>query len=210
MSERPSPLWPEGLRKGRNLPPVENQRRQTPASDDRSFVPNQEAGNGGKKPEGAKQQPADPNREAFERFLRSTPMRPAVFGGHVRPSRRRSEQRGGGEPFQPVPAEQQARERLGKPPPESEKPGEQRGAAEPSKPNAAEQQTPQRRRTQRERARLAQDPDLRSLADELWGMVHTKGELTKVISESLYRYPDLPPDEALREYKDDFQGFSFA
>jgi hypothetical protein len=26
--ERPLPLWPEGLRKGRNLPPVENQRTE--------------------------------------------------------------------------------------------------------------------------------------------------------------------------------------
>jgi hypothetical protein len=41
------------------------------------------------KPEEPNQQPADPNREAFERFLRSTPMRPAVFGGHRRPSRER-------------------------------------------------------------------------------------------------------------------------
>jgi hypothetical protein len=47
------------------------------------------AGWGVKKPEEPKQQPSDPNREAFERFLRSTPMRPAVFGGHVRPSRER-------------------------------------------------------------------------------------------------------------------------
>jgi hypothetical protein len=36
---------------------------------------------GVKKSEQPKQQPSDPNREAFERFLRSTPMRPAVFEG---------------------------------------------------------------------------------------------------------------------------------
>ena len=46
---------------------------------------------GVKKPEEPKQQPADPNREAFERFLRNTPMRPAVFRGHERLSRRRGD-----------------------------------------------------------------------------------------------------------------------
>jgi hypothetical protein len=142
---------------------------------------------GVKKPEEPKQQPSDPNREAFERFFRRGPMRPAVFEG-IPPRRQIVEGN------QPTP----------------QKPGEQRGAPEASKPNPVEQQTPQRRRTQRERARLAQDTELRSLADELWGKVLTKGRLTEVISESLYRYPDLPPDEALREYRDDYQGFSFA
>jgi hypothetical protein len=47
--ERPSPLWPEGLRKKHNLPPVENQRTQPPASGDTSSVPKQEAGSGEKK-----------------------------------------------------------------------------------------------------------------------------------------------------------------
>jgi hypothetical protein len=45
------PLWPEGLRKERNLPPVESQRTRTPASGDRSFVPKHEAGSSGQKPE---------------------------------------------------------------------------------------------------------------------------------------------------------------
>jgi hypothetical protein len=52
------------------------------------------------KPIEANQQPADPNREAFERFLRSTPMRPAVIEGlpSSRPSRRHN-----GEGNQPTP-----------------------------------------------------------------------------------------------------------
>ena len=47
---------------------------------------------GVKKPEEPKQQPVDPNREAFERFLRRGPMRPAVFRGHERISRRPSDE----------------------------------------------------------------------------------------------------------------------
>jgi hypothetical protein len=90
------------------------------------------------------------------------------------------------------------------------KPGEQRGEAAPSQPNPAEQQAPERRRTLREAARLAQDPELRSLGDELWGNVLTKGAFTDTIKTALYRYPDLPPDEALRRDRDDYQGFSFA
>jgi hypothetical protein len=38
------------------------------------------------------EQMSDPNREAFERFLYRGPMGPAVFGGHVRPSRRRKDE----------------------------------------------------------------------------------------------------------------------
>jgi hypothetical protein len=49
--ERPSPLWPEGLRKERNLPPVESQGIQSPARSDIPSVPKQEAGSGIKKPE---------------------------------------------------------------------------------------------------------------------------------------------------------------
>jgi hypothetical protein len=117
------------------------------------------------------------------------------------------------EPFQPVPAEQQARERVGKPPPQSEKPGEQRGAAEPSKPNAAEQQTPQRRRTRRELASLAQNPELRGLAKELFGSI-TDQAASKFIEMAAQDYPELPPDEALRKLDHDlregpFSGFTF-
>jgi hypothetical protein len=35
------------------------------------------------------QQPADPRWESYDRFFRKGPMRPAVFGGHARPSRDR-------------------------------------------------------------------------------------------------------------------------
>jgi hypothetical protein len=121
---------------------------------------------GVKKPEAPKQQPSDAERELAKQLL-GKHWGATVFEGPFRVPR-------------PLP----------------KKPGEQRGAPEPSKPNPAEQQTPQRRRTRRERARLAQDPQLRSLADELWGKILTKGPLTEVISRALYRYPDLPPDEA--------------
>jgi hypothetical protein len=87
-----------------------------------------EPGWGVKKPEEPKQQPSDPNREAFERFFRRGPMKPAVFEG-IPPRRQNvegnqptpqkpSEQRGEPEASKPNPAEQQAAERLGKPPPE--------------------------------------------------------------------------------------------
>jgi hypothetical protein len=49
--ERPSPLWPEGFRKERNLPAVESRRTQAPSSGETSFVPKQGAGSGGQKPE---------------------------------------------------------------------------------------------------------------------------------------------------------------
>jgi hypothetical protein len=42
-----------------------------------------------KKPEEPKQQSSDPNREAFERFFRNGPMRPAWFRGHEHLSRAR-------------------------------------------------------------------------------------------------------------------------
>jgi hypothetical protein len=134
-----------------------------------------------KNPAGPKQQPANSSHELAEYYRREQERHSGVLENPIRVPR-------------PLPR----------------KPSEQRGEAGASKPNPAEQQTPQRRRTRRELARLAQDPELRSLADELWGKTLTKGRLTNVISESLYRYPDLPPDEALREYRDDFQGFSFA
>jgi hypothetical protein len=42
--ERPLPLWPEGLRKKLNLPPVENQRTTTPSRSDTFVVPKQRQG----------------------------------------------------------------------------------------------------------------------------------------------------------------------
>jgi hypothetical protein len=47
---------------------------------------------GVKKSEEPKQQPSDPNREAFERFFRRGPMRPAVFEGI--PPRRHNDKAG--------------------------------------------------------------------------------------------------------------------
>jgi hypothetical protein len=207
-------------------------------------------GSGFKKPEAPKQQPSNPSHELTEYYKREQERHSGVLENPIRVQRplpqKPGEERGEAAPFQHNPAEQHARERLSKPPPEADEqneaeenefplrvfpsatyvnplkidrgnkstdprnPSEQRGGAEPFQPNPAEQQTPQRRRTQRERAKLAQDPELRSLADELWEKVLTKGRLTEVISESLSRYPGLTPDEALKEYRNDFQGFSFA
>jgi hypothetical protein len=82
---------------------------------------------GVKKPEEPKQQPADPNREAFERFLRSTPMRPAVFRGHERLSSRPSDQRGKTEPSKPNPEEQRGKQ-----------PGEEAGQEQPEPSYSAE------------------------------------------------------------------------
>jgi hypothetical protein len=81
-----------------------------------------------KKPEEPKQQPADSQWESYDRFFRNGPMRPAVLEG-VSPRRQNgegnqptpqkpSEQQGDAEQFQPHLKEQQAREQLGKPPPE--------------------------------------------------------------------------------------------
>jgi hypothetical protein len=82
--ERPSPLWPEGLRKRHNLPPVESQRTQAPASGDTSFVPKQVGGSGGKKPDETKQQPSDPDRTFSERFHRERGRnRSGVAGGEA-------------------------------------------------------------------------------------------------------------------------------
>jgi hypothetical protein len=85
----------------------------------------------GKPPEGevpgdASKYLSDPH---FSGFAKRGRMRPAVYGGHERPSRERKsegnqptpqnpgEQRGEAEQSQTNPAEQQAAERLGKPPP---------------------------------------------------------------------------------------------
>jgi hypothetical protein len=136
---------------------------------------------GVRKPEEPKQQPATPSHELSEHYRREQERHSGVLENPIRVSR-----------------------------PLSKNPGEQRREAEPRQPIPAEQQTPQRRRTQREIARLAQDRELRSLADELWGKALRKGTLTDTIKTALYQYPDLPPDEALRRVRNDYQGFSFA
>jgi hypothetical protein len=46
---------------------------------------------GVKKPEEPKQQPSDSQWESYDRFFRNGPMRPAVFRGHERLSRRPSD-----------------------------------------------------------------------------------------------------------------------
>jgi hypothetical protein len=96
------------------------------------------------------------------------------------------------------------------PRPLPQKPGEQRGEGEPFQPNPAELQTPQRRRTRRERARLAQDPEIRELAKELFGALPDEG-VTDIIAMAIRRYRNLPPDEALKRYNHDFRkgGFYF-
>jgi hypothetical protein len=50
-----------------------------------------EVGWGVKKQEEPKQQLSDPQWESYDRFFRKGPMRPAVFRGHERLSRRRSD-----------------------------------------------------------------------------------------------------------------------
>ena len=125
--QRPTPLWPEvlrkeGLKKGLTLPPVERQRTQAPTNGDTSFVPKQEAGSGGKKPDEQKQQPANPPHELSEYYRREQEQHSGVLKNPIRVQRplpqNSSEQRRETEQSQLNPAEQQAAERLGKPPPE--------------------------------------------------------------------------------------------
>jgi hypothetical protein len=85
------------------------------------------------------------------------------------------------------------------PRPLPQNPGEQRGERESFQPNPGEHQIPQRRRTRRERARLAQDPELRGLAKELFGDIGEQG-VSEFIAMAVRDYPELPPDEALREF----------
>jgi hypothetical protein len=80
-----------------------------------------------KKSEEPKEQPSDSRWESYDRFFRKGPMQPAVFEGlpprrqnvegHQPTPQKPSEERGGPEAVKPNPAEQQARERLAKPPP---------------------------------------------------------------------------------------------
>jgi hypothetical protein len=108
--ERPKPLWPEGLSIVR---PVGKQKTEAltkgvftqvakqpnpaeqQASEQLGKPPPKEEGEAEPTaktlPESAPQ-PSDPKREAFERFLSRGPMRPAVFGGHVRPRRQRKDE----------------------------------------------------------------------------------------------------------------------
>jgi hypothetical protein len=77
-----------------------------------------------KKPEEPKQQPSNPSHELTEYYRREQERHSGVLENPIRVQRplsqNPSEQRGEAAPFQPTPAEQQAAERLGKPPPESE------------------------------------------------------------------------------------------
>jgi hypothetical protein len=76
------------------------------------------------KPEEPKQQPSSPNNELSEYYRREQERHSGLLENPLRVQRpswpkKPSEQRGGTEPFQPNLGEQQAAERLGKPPPES-------------------------------------------------------------------------------------------
>jgi hypothetical protein len=128
-----------------------------------------QVGWGVKKPEEPKQQPADPELEAYRRTLKE-PIESTVFKNPIRVPRplpqNPGEQRGGTEPSKPNPAEQQARERLSKPPPEEAGP--------------------------------EHDPQLRELVKELFGDVTDQG-VTEFIAIAMQDYPDLPPDEALKK-----------
>jgi hypothetical protein len=133
-----------------------------------------------KMPGKPEQQPPDPELETSRR-LKRRPKQPTVFEYPIRVSRSLPENI-----------------------------GEQGGEGQPFQPTPAEQQTPQRQRTQREIAQLAQNRELRSLTHELWGKALRKGTITDTIQMALYHYPDLPPDEALRRVRTDYQGMSFA
>ena len=142
------------------------------------------------KPGEPKQQPSDPNREAFERFFRRGPMKPAVLEG-IPPRRHNRESN------QPRPQNL----------------GEQRGLSEQSQSSPPEQQTPQRQRSRVELSRLAQDPELRGLAKELFGGI-TERAASRFIEMAVQDNPELPPDEALRKLDRDlregpFSGFTF-
>ena len=179
--ERPAPLWPEGLRKRLSLPPVESQRPQAPPTGESSRVPKQ----------GEVIQPRE------QRPIRRGRTRPE---GQEAPGTI-SREHGGEQPEQTaVVVPRRRRQR-----------GEQKGQAELAQPTPAEQQTPQRRRTQRERARLAQDPELRRLARELFGDIGEEG-VSEFIEMAVHDYPELPPDEALTKWDRDSRegGFSFA
>ena len=169
--ERPSPLWPEALRKERNLPPVENQQRQTPSTGESSGVPQHG-------------ESSQPREQKPIRRGRTTPEGQEVPGtipseqggkqtdqtGEIPRRRQRSEQRREAHPVQPTPAEQ---------------PGETGRKAGPE-----------------------HDPKLRGLASELSGARSDEG-VTDFIQRALYFYPDLPPDEALRNYDRFLRGFTF-
>jgi hypothetical protein len=77
-----------------------------------------------KKPEEPVQQPSSPNNELSEYYSREQERHSGILVNRIRVPRplprKPGEQRGETEPYQPNPAEQQAAERLGKPPPKPE------------------------------------------------------------------------------------------
>jgi hypothetical protein len=88
--------------------------------------------------------------------------------------------------------------------PLSQKPGEQRGQSVPAKPNPAEQPGVPGKKPEPEH-----DPKLRELARELFGDITDQG-VSEWIAEAMQRYPELPPDEAVRKFdRDSREGFSF-
>jgi hypothetical protein len=148
------------------------------------FAPEQGRFHGVKTPEAMRQQASDASREAGRaaaKELLGERWGATVFENPIRVPR-------------PLP----------------QKPGEQRGEREPRQPNPAEQQASERRRSRRELASMAQDPELRGLASQLiWGL--PEEGVTDVIVKALEQYPELPPDEALKEFdRNTSTGFSFA
>jgi len=93
--ERPSPLWPEGLRNRLKLPPVENQRTEAPTKGVSAPV--------AKGPELNK-----PGEQSGENPVLK----------HVDELKWQASLTGEPAPFQPDPKERRASERLGKPPPQ--------------------------------------------------------------------------------------------
>lgn len=130
-------------------------------------------GSGDKKLIKTKQQPADAELEAYERFHGG--RKPStVFENPIRVPR-------------PLP----------------QKPGEQRGEAEPLQFKPAEQPEEAGRMAGQE-----YNSKVRELAKAL-SRARTDEGVTYFIERALSFYPDLPPDEALREYNRLLKGFTF-
>jgi hypothetical protein len=171
--ERPAPLWPEGLRKEHNLPPVENQRRQTPPTGESSVVAKQ----------GEDTQPRE------QRGVQRSSTRPL---GQELPGTSSSEQGG-----------KQAEHTVETPRPRRQR-REQREEAKPTQPIPPEQSGEAGRKAGPEH-----EPQLRELAKYLFGGIGDEGA-SELIAMATKKYPELPPDEALRKFdRDSREGFSF-
>src|SRR5918996_526916 len=136
-------------------------------------LPKGEPGWSVKKPEEPKQQPTDAELETAKQLL-GKHWRATVFEGPIRVPRplpsNPSEQSGEAKPFQPNSEEQQAAGQRGEP--SSEKAGSKAGPEH--------------------------NPQLRELTKELFGDITDQG-VSEFIAMAIHRYPELPPNEAVRK-----------